>query len=105
MLSRSRLGVGPGLPGPIGPSEPDMAAVNLSAAMDERHPPVIAVEGRAINCPRRDEVDLELCLTCGWHRGVHSEGERTILRCGYRGGIDGYSRRDERIDWAMLVPF
>ncbi len=72
--------------------------------MRDRYPQVTEMDGRAVNCPRRGEVDLEVCLTCGWNRGADSAGGHTILHCGYSGGV-GLGASGTSRDWAVLGAF
>ncbi len=72
--------------------------------MRDAYPQVTEIDGRAVNCPRRGEVDIEVCLTCGWNRGAGSAGGHTVVSCGYGGGA-GLGASGTTTDWAALGAF
>jgi hypothetical protein len=56
--------------------------------MKDRSGEVTEMDGRAVNCPRRGEVDIEVCLTCGWNRGLVTRGGGTDVNCAYSSTFD-----------------
>ncbi len=74
--------------------------------MKDRHAQVTEMDGRAVNCPRRGEVDVEVCLICGWNRGADTAGVNghAVLHCGYSAAV-GFGTSGLTRDWAVLGAF